>query len=188
LKSINYSSLEYLATPLIEAMFESKSQFKRWTYSPLDKTINKKLSRETLNKIKERYGDITKAKVIPKNDNRFIFPRHPYPEIDLIAQELETQVAAGWESSGFFWYPPNGYCGWHTNSDCIGKRIYIAYADEDKQSFFRYYDAEKDEIITEWDNKGLNCHTFEVKPDKPCWHCVGSLNANRISFGFKQTK
>ena len=187
LMTINYSPLQYLTEPLIEAMFEPQAALKRWCYDPLDKTINEKLNLETLKTIQERYGDIAKGNTIPKNDNRFCFPRDTYPEINHIAKELGNQVGGEWTSSGFFWYPPNGYCGWHTNSDSVGKRIYLAYADEDMQSFFRYYDAEKDEVVTEWDNKGLNFHTFEVSTDKPCWHCVGSLNTNRISLGFKQS-
>lgn len=184
--TINYTPLEDLTRPLIEALFEPQTELKRFCYNPLDKTVNEKLNLETLKTIKESYGDIVKGSTIPNNDNRFSFARN-YPEIKLIANELGNQVGGEWHSSGLFWYPPNGYCGWHTNSNQVGKRLYLAYADEDNESFFRYYDAEKDEVVTEWDKKGLNFHTFEVNADKPCWHCVGSLNTNRISIGFRQT-
>lgn len=84
--------------------------------------------------------------------------------------------------SGSFYYPPTGYMPWHTNSNSTGTRVYITYADEEHQSFFRY--MKDDKVITDWDQKGLNIREFQI-PQLPeqHWHCVGS-NCNRYSFGF----
>lgn len=85
--------------------------------------------------------------------------------------------------SGHWYYPNEGYIGWHTNCDRPSKRMYITYASENKKSFFRY--LENGEIITCYDNKGLTLREFDI-PKMPqfFWHCVGS-QCDRYSFGFK---
>ena len=86
-------------------------------------------------------------------------------------------------SSGHFYYPKTGYMGWHTNSSQPDEHLYIVYASEDKESFFRYY--QDDEVITHYDNKGLNIRTFKATDQRPFfWHCVGS-NCDRYSFGYR---
>ena len=85
---------------------------------------------------------------------------------------------------GIFYYPPTGYMGWHTNANAPGERIYITWASEDKKSFFRYYDTEKNEIVTDYDDKGLTIRQFTIPESEPhFWHCVGS-ECDRFSFGF----
>ena len=85
---------------------------------------------------------------------------------------------------GIFYYPPTGYMGWHTNANTPGERIYITWASEDKKSFFRYYDTEKNEIVTDYDDKGLTIRQFTIPESAPhFWHCVGS-ECDRFSFGF----
>ena len=86
--------------------------------------------------------------------------------------------------SGHWYYPNEGYIGWHTNHDQPNtKRLYITYASEDKKSFFRY--LENGEIITCYDNKGITIREFNIpRPPNFFWHCVGS-KCNRYSFGFK---
>ena len=87
------------------------------------------------------------------------------------------------KQSGCFYYPKGGFMGWHTNHDTAEDRLYITFAEEDKQSFFRYY---KDgNIITDYDDKGITIRRFSVAGGPPFfWHCVGS-NTNRFSFGYQ---
>lgn len=88
-------------------------------------------------------------------------------------------------ASGFFVYPANhGFMSWHTNSDSPGKRIYIAYAEQDNKSFFRYYDAYNKQVITSWDAVGINAREFHVDDQDLLWHCVYA-ECNRYSFGFR---
>ena len=88
-------------------------------------------------------------------------------------------------ASGHFIYPPTGYMGWHTNYKYPCKRLYITYATEDKKSFFRYRDPETNEIITDYDDKGITMREFIVTGKPPYfWHCVGS-DCIRISFGYR---
>ena len=87
--------------------------------------------------------------------------------------------------SGQFYYPPTGYMGWHTNAASPCERFYITWASEDKKSFFRYYDYEKDEIITDYDDKGITVRRFHIPDRAPhLWHCVGS-ECDRLSIGFR---
>ena len=87
------------------------------------------------------------------------------------------------EQSGCFYYPKGGFMGWHTNHNTQQDRLYITYVEEDKKSFFRYYENES--IITDYDNKGITIRRFSVGGGPPFfWHCVGS-ETDRYSFGYK---
>tara|TARA_R100001443_G_scaffold12486_2_gene22157 strand:- start:2781 stop:3374 length:594 start_codon:yes stop_codon:yes gene_type:complete len=87
------------------------------------------------------------------------------------------------KQSGCFYYPKGGFMGWHTNADTKEDRLYITFAEEDKQSFFRYYENEN--IITDYDDKGITIRRFSVAGGPPFfWHCVGS-NTNRFSIGYR---
>ena len=87
--------------------------------------------------------------------------------------------------SGYFLYPKNGFMGWHTNSDNPCKRLYISLADEDKQSYFRYYDEASKQIVTDYDSTDIILREFDVTGNEPYfWHCVYS-KCNRLSIGFR---
>lgn len=88
-------------------------------------------------------------------------------------------------ASGFFVYPANhGFMSWHTNSNSPGKRIYIAYVEQDNKSFFRHYDAHSKQMITSWDAVGINAREFHVDSQDLLWHCVYA-ECDRYSFGFR---
>lgn len=157
----------------------------RSEFFPHKYDIEEKLSAESLKSIQDR-GDLTKASNIDHNDNRMILDLSVLYGIDLKNLLLkETGIERRY--SGFFWYPCDGFCGWHTNSNCEGERIYFAWAAEDNKSFFRYQDPETKEIVTDWDKKGWQYRKFTVSRDKPFWHCVGS-KTNRISIGLRLDK
>ena len=84
-------------------------------------------------------------------------------------------------SSGYFYYPPTGFMGWHTNSDYPCQRLYVTYTKEANKSFFRY--MEDGVVVTDYDSKGLTVRLFDIKKDELFWHCVGS-ETDRLSFGF----
>lgn len=113
-----------------------------------------------------------------------------YPPADLqidVVEWAEEHFGMNFQSvSGRFFYPgPGGFMGWHTNADTPGKKIYVAYASEEEGSFFRYYDNEKQQVITDWDSKGLNVRVFDISsdPEHYYWHCVYAYK-DRISYGF----
>ncbi len=122
-------------------------------------------------------------KEVPKNINSNLSRLNIeslLPSIKKVVQEVYPDNFL-W-CSGYFYYPPTGYMGWHTNHDDPAVRLYINYASEDNKSFFRYYHNGK--IITDYDRKGLNIRKFKCPDKKPYfWHCVGS-ECDRISIGF----
>lgn len=121
----------------------------------------------------------------PTNKQRFMF----HVNVEPIKKALMDYVYRMFPKhsvmlSGKFWYPQNGYMGWHTNSDSPGKRVYLNYSFEDKKSYFRYLD-EDGSIKTSWDQKGFTMRVFDIGDTHDrLWHCVYS-NTNRLSFGFR---
>ena len=87
------------------------------------------------------------------------------------------------EHRGTFMYQPGGRCGWHTNSNSPGKRIYFTWTEEDNKSFFKYLDNETDQIITKYDKKGWHINEFIIPKEGVFWHYVGSETC-RKSIGF----
>ena len=64
-----------------------------------------------------------------------------------------------------------------------GWRMYIIEVDEPGKSFFRYVDPVSCELKTVWDQSGT-INIFQVRPDRPFWHAVKSLDTYRWSKGF----
>lgn len=85
---------------------------------------------------------------------------------------------------GIYYYPPGSRCGWHTNSNSPGKRIYLTWAQESNKSFFKYYDYKLDKIITKYDKKGWQINEFVIPKEGLFWHYVGS-HTTRKSIGFQ---
>lgn len=153
---------------------------KRDGFTPFAENIESVLSESRLKEIKQK-GDLFNARRIEGNDNRYPFKRSDLLELE---KNLGEQLNLSCRSSGFFWYPYGGYCGWHTNNNSEGERIYLVWAQDEGKSFFRYQDPETKEIITSWDKKGWQLKRFTISKEKTLWHCVGS-RTNRISMGFK---
>jgi len=86
--------------------------------------------------------------------------------------------------SGNYLYPPGGFKEWHTNMVSVpGWRMYIVNKSPEGRSFFRYVDPETLQLETIWDQTGM-INIFELRPDKPFWHAVKSIDAYRWSKGF----
>ena len=111
--------------------------------------------------------------------------KHSIEMIKFLEQQVQAQILY---PSGNFLYPKGGYMGWHTNSNVPGMRVYVTYSPIENGSYFKYVDVIDGvpTVITDWDNKGLTVRAFDVKqePKYYFWHCVGSPNAPRISFGY----
>ena len=120
---------------------------------------------------------------VPKNRDSNLL-RIQSKELRIGIEEIVRQMYPNnhVKCSGYFYYPPTGYMGWHTNHDNPSTRLYITYSSEDNKSFFRYY--EDGGIVTDYDKKGITVRKFECPGTKPyLWHCVGS-ECDRISIGF----
>ena len=155
------------------------------TFSPINTKLNTILTKKRLTQIQEA-GDLSKARHLETNCNRVSYKSNKYTrDIKEALSDISEQKIL---KSGLFYYPPGGYCGWHTNSDQCGKynkRIYLVWAKEDKQSFFRYYDNKTKKIVTKYDEKGWQIRQFTLDNNKEnlFWHCVGA-QSDRISIGF----
>ena len=142
--------------------------------------VDTALTKDRLEGIQEM-GDLPKARMLNGNDNRYHLDRTDMAGLEkMVGEELNLVV----ESTGFFWYPYKGYCGWPPNSDNVGERVYLVWAQDNERSFFRYQDQESNEIVTNWDKQGWQIKRFTISKEKPLWHCVGS-HTNRVSIGFK---
>lgn len=145
--------------------------------------IEDKLSYSSYISYKKKYLDIPTARDFDGNDNRVFLERNT-DKVKELTETLSDINKLNLINTGFYWYPPFSYCGWHTNSDNEGTRIYYIFSQEENKSFFRYIKDE--EVITKYDNLGWTKNQFLAsnKQSELNWHCVGSFT-NRISIGFK---
>ena len=172
--------LEKIANEFLCEKLQWGDSMKDDSFNP---TLNVKLDLEELLRIKNEYKDLPRARILKNNSNRYTYRRHPHQMYKLM-KEVGKIMGGFAVPTGLFYYPPGGACGWHTNSNNPGERYYLVWTKDSGKSFFRYYDNENDEIVTQYDKKGWALKKFEVGDKKLLWHCVGS-DTTRISIGFK---
>ena len=85
------------------------------------------------------------------------------------------------------YYPPGGFVGWHTNYDANAYQILFTWS-ETGDGYFRYYDKQKDEIVTIQDVAGWQCRHFYFgaghEEDLHCWHSAYA-GCQRITLAYK---
>ena len=177
---MNFSEIEVLDDFL--SKYQIKSRFPT-NLNFLNKDIDTKLSYDSYLKILDEYIDLPNARISHTNDNRIYLERENR-EVSELTKKLSEINNLNLISTGFYWYPPFSYCGWHTNSDNEGRRLYYIYSQEEDKSFLR--SIKDGEMVTKYDNLGWTKNDFRVNSDESNlnWHCVGSYT-NRISIGFK---
>lgn len=87
----------------------------------------------------------------------------------------------------FSYYPPGGYVGWHTNWNNNAYQILFTWS-ESGNGYFKYYDKQKNEIITIQDVPGWQCrHYYFGRYDEPDYHCWHSAYTEgpRITLAYK---
>jgi len=86
------------------------------------------------------------------------------------------------------YYPPGGYVGWHTNYDASAYQVLFTWS-ENGDGYFRYYDKERDEIVTIEDVPGWQCRHYyfgaENEKDLHCWHSAYNGSGQRITLAYK---
>ncbi len=160
---------------------EVKPAVSKTTFNFTDTSIEEKLSHQTLALAMKSNIDV--AVQLPNNDNRIFLNKSENKAL----AKFDEELGPNYRCTGFFWYPPGSYCGWHTNADLEGERTYFVWSPEDGKSFFRYYDAENKTIVTEPERKGVTIRKFSTSKQNPFWHSVGSYT-NRISIGYMEIK
>jgi hypothetical protein len=85
------------------------------------------------------------------------------------------------------YYPPGGFVGWHTNYDASAYQVLFTWS-KTGNGYFRYYDKEKDEIVTIQDKVGWQCRHYyfgpENEPHNHCWHSAYAGD-ERITLAYK---
>ena len=173
-----------LKTELLEYFLNevtAKRNIKRTAYS-FSNDLEEVLGQARLLDI-QKQGDMTTIRETGGNENRYTFFRYS-DNWELLKKLVEEQFQEEVISTGYYWYPYGGYCGWHSNSNDIGERIYLVWAQEAGKSFLRYQDPESKKIITDWDQQGWQFKRFTISSEPLFWHCIGSYT-NRVSLGFK---
>lgn len=117
-------------------------------------------SESTLQQILDQFkGTPTSGNVATADENMLRLPLDLVKESKLpnMFESFLKEVCQIGEShaifhmTGRFWYPNNGFMGWHNNSIYPGFRFYCTHAQEANKSFFRYRNPYTKEIITSWD-------------------------------------
>ena len=116
-------------------------------------------------------------------DSDIIIYKNSNMNKELLSYKLKKYYKKPIQHRGTYSYQPGSRCGWHTNSNSPGKRIYFTWTEEDNKSFFKYLDNETDQIITKYDKKGWHINEFIIPKEGVFWHYVGSETC-RKSIGF----
>lgn len=106
----------------------------------------------------------------------------PSITVPLIRFLAEIYPGCSITTTGHFLYPITGYMSWHTNSDTIGKRVYVTYVDQVNKSGFKYFNGT--EIVNSVDTDEITVRAFDIEKENTLSHSVYS-NCNRYSFGFR---
>lgn len=87
------------------------------------------------------------------------------------------------------YYPPGGFVGWHTNWNANCYQILFTWS-KTGNGYFKYYDKQKDEIVTIQDKPGWQCRHYyfgrKDEPDHHCWHAAYA-GEDRITLAYKFT-
>ena len=87
------------------------------------------------------------------------------------------------------YYPPGGFVGWHTNWNANCYQILFTWS-KSGDGYFKYYDKQKDEIVTIQDKPGWQCRHYyfgrKDEPDHHCWHAAYT-NDERVTLAYKFT-
>jgi hypothetical protein len=193
----DFDEIQKIFIPLVEAQRRVNEEWnKRSNHLPV--VMNdweNNISRELLEKYLKGFEPVDIARRRNLLPDRGVVWKEFYqanylkqkPEYDKVRDILiKTYGTPLIGSNRGMWYNPTNYMGWHTNCGTPGKRIYVVWSTGVKSSFFRYYDKKNDEIIDDYDDKGLTIREFDVKSDELLWHAVGCIKNNRFSLGFKK--
>lgn len=106
--------------------------------------------------------------------------------MQMVKYDFAAEIGAH-TSALLSYYPPGGYVGWHTNYDASAYQILFTWS-KSGNGYFRYWDKQKDEIVTIQDKPGWQCRHFYFGPDDEphnhCWHSAYTSD-ERITLAYK---
>lgn len=87
----------------------------------------------------------------------------------------------------FNYYPPGGFVGWHNNWNATAFQILFTWS-EKGDGYFKYWDKQKDQIVTIEDKPGWQCRWYyfapQTQPELLCWHAAFT-RCPRITLAYK---
>lgn len=162
-----------------------------WTYRDIDdihrgeyfcsrEYLDECLSRDELVGPPDRYFAQPISNMVRKD------PEMWQPFMQKVKYDFASEIGAH-TSALLSYYPPGGFVGWHTNYDANAYQILFTWS-ENGDGYFKYYDKEKDQIVTIQDKPGWQCRHFyfgaEQEPDLHCWHSAYA-GCQRITLAYK---
>lgn len=109
----------------------------------------------------------------------------------LIDKEMDRRMisAIGVEFSALkMYYPPNGFIGWHNNSNCYGQNLIMTYTPPGGSGYFEYQDPITKELIRMEDIEGWTAKVgyfgSDKEPDKVIWHCARNYDKPRLTVSY----
>lgn len=103
-----------------------------------------------------------------------------------VKDDFTTEIGAS-SSALLNYYPAGGFVGWHTNWNANCYQILFTWS-RTGNGYFKYYDKQKDEIVTIQDQPGWQCRHFyfgrKDEPDHHCWHSAYAGD-DRITLAYK---
>jgi hypothetical protein len=125
--------------------------------------------------------DQSQSVVLPTNEDitvscqdrrLYVWKNPPRDIIDYVKNTL-----GGSGPSGNWIYQKGGYQGWHTNSNVLGQRLYVSWAEENAKSGMKFFID--NQVVDSPDYQGWNIRLFTP----PVWHSVYA-DCLRVSLGF----
>lgn len=105
---------------------------------------------------------------------------------DKVKRDFTVEIGAA-HSALLNYYPTGGFVGWHTNWNANCYQILFTWS-KSGNGYFKYYDKQKDEIVTIQDKPGWQCRHYyfgrKDEPDHHCWHSAYA-GEDRITLAYK---
>jgi hypothetical protein len=137
---------------------------------------------ETHSGFPEQHSSQPISRMATANPEKFLGLRNK------VREDFTTEIGAMHAALSNY-YPPGGFVGWHTNWNANCYQILFTWS-RTGNGYFKYYDKQKDEIVTIQDVPGWQCRHFyfgrKDEPDHHCWHAAYA-GEDRITLAYKFT-
>lgn len=160
-------------------VFSSEEDKTKGEYYCEKEYLTECLSRDTLVGVPERHWAQPISKMV-RADAKW------KPFMDRVKFDFAAEIGAH-TSALLSYYAPGGFVGWHTNYDATAYQVLFTWS-KTGNGYFKYYDKEKDEIVTIQDVPGWQCRHYyfgpEDEPHNHCWHSAYAGD-ERITLAYK---
>ena len=110
-----------------------------------------------------------------------------WKSIEYTVKKKFPEVLGVHSSALFNYYPPGGFVGWHTNWNANAYQLLFTWS-RTGNGYFKYWDLEKQEIITIQDVPGWQCRWYYFgrhdEPNHHCWHAAYA-GCDRVTLAYK---